>query len=86
MLVQYAGRIKKFYAQWTYMTQSKILLQWVKGYSIPFVKKTRLDIVLKNSALTSGKTILIVFHICNLLGPSNNVSHIKINLFLLIFF
>lgn len=35
----YAGRIRHFCAQWSLLTSDSTILNWVKGYSIPFNKR-----------------------------------------------
>nr|CAI5870238.1 unnamed protein product [Callosobruchus analis] len=36
--VRYAGRLKRYYENWNRLTTNKVVLNWVKGYQIPFVR------------------------------------------------
>lgn len=39
----YGGRLQYFYSVWRTFTQDKLILSWIRGYIIPFIKKPTQD-------------------------------------------
>lgn len=66
-MVSYAGRLTLFYENWVSVTSNQIVLNWVKGYSVSFIKTPIQKQPPIESRFSSRETDLMSTEINNLL-------------------
>lgn len=68
MVSKYAGRLKKFYSKWLTLTDNPIVLGWISGYTLPFIKTPTQSKVPKSINRLNAEDQLISCEISNLLS------------------